>query len=190
MNVICVILYLLAVSLSFRSTCLFTLHQTRRRKTLPCLPIMSESSWPSEFVLVCLHKCFWSVSDCLDLLVLDVRNTLRHLPHRALQLPLTDLSFDDHEISLSQGPLRIYDYSSLLEFNLLVCRLGWVEGDWIDWLTEWRVGAPAKTFGNWRWRNADTYWWQGQKYTQGDRSQSRMIWFDQFKLDEERFDVV
>lgn len=45
-------------------------------------------------------------------------------PDRALELPLTDLSFDDREISLSEGPLRIQDYSSLLEFNQLVCRLG------------------------------------------------------------------
>ena len=45
-------------------------------------------------------------------------------PDRALELPLTDLSFDDRDISLSQGPLRIHDYSTLLEFNQLVCRLG------------------------------------------------------------------
>ncbi|XP_070777716.1 lysophosphatidylcholine acyltransferase 1 [Enoplosus armatus] len=51
-------------------------------------------------------------------------NNVRKLMAKALELPLTDLSFDDREISLSQGPLRIYDYSSLLEFNLLVCRLG------------------------------------------------------------------
>ncbi|XP_076610993.1 lysophosphatidylcholine acyltransferase 1 [Chaetodon auriga] len=51
-------------------------------------------------------------------------NNVRKLMAKALELPLTDLSFDDCEISLSQGPLGIYDYSSLLEFNLLVCRLG------------------------------------------------------------------
>lgn len=55
-------------------------------------------------------------------------------PDRVLELPLTDLSFEDREISLSQGELSIFDHSSLLEFNLLVCRLGWVEGDWPDWL--------------------------------------------------------
>ncbi|XP_022616678.1 lysophosphatidylcholine acyltransferase 1-like isoform X1 [Seriola dumerili] len=51
-------------------------------------------------------------------------SNVRKLMAKALELPLTDLSFDDREISLSQGPLRIYDYSSLLEFNQLVCRLG------------------------------------------------------------------
>uniref|UniRef100_A0A7N8YE66 Lysophosphatidylcholine acyltransferase 1 n=1 Tax=Mastacembelus armatus TaxID=205130 RepID=A0A7N8YE66_9TELE len=51
-------------------------------------------------------------------------NNVRKLMARALELPLTDLSFDDRDICLSQGPLRIYDYSSLLEFNQLVCRMG------------------------------------------------------------------
>ncbi|XP_044027667.1 lysophosphatidylcholine acyltransferase 1 [Siniperca chuatsi] len=51
-------------------------------------------------------------------------NNVRKLMAKALQLPLTDLSFDDREISLSQGPLCIYDCSSLLEFNLLVRRWG------------------------------------------------------------------
>uniref|UniRef100_A0A8P4K673 Lysophosphatidylcholine acyltransferase 1 n=1 Tax=Dicentrarchus labrax TaxID=13489 RepID=A0A8P4K673_DICLA len=51
-------------------------------------------------------------------------DNVRKLMAKALQLPLTDLSFDDREISLSRGPLHIYDYSSLLEFNQLVCRLG------------------------------------------------------------------
>ncbi|XP_050921425.1 LOW QUALITY PROTEIN: lysophosphatidylcholine acyltransferase 1 [Lates calcarifer] len=51
-------------------------------------------------------------------------NNVRKLMAKALEVPLTDLSFDDREISLSQGPLRIYDYCSLLEFNQLVCRLG------------------------------------------------------------------
>ncbi|XP_056256221.1 lysophosphatidylcholine acyltransferase 1 isoform X4 [Seriola aureovittata] len=51
-------------------------------------------------------------------------SNVRKLMAKALELPLTDLSFDDREISLSQGPLRIYDYSGLLEFNQLVCRLG------------------------------------------------------------------
>ncbi|XP_068189007.1 lysophosphatidylcholine acyltransferase 1-like isoform X2 [Antennarius striatus] len=50
-------------------------------------------------------------------------NNVRRLMAKALQVPLTDLSFEDREISLSRGPLHIYNYSSLLEFNLLVCRL-------------------------------------------------------------------
>uniref|UniRef100_A0A3Q3XAD3 Lysophosphatidylcholine acyltransferase 1 n=1 Tax=Mola mola TaxID=94237 RepID=A0A3Q3XAD3_MOLML len=53
-----------------------------------------------------------------------VLRNLPFCPHRALELPLIDLSFEDREISLSQGELRVFDYSSLLEFNLLVCRLG------------------------------------------------------------------
>ncbi|XP_023128009.2 lysophosphatidylcholine acyltransferase 1 [Amphiprion ocellaris] len=51
-------------------------------------------------------------------------NNVRKLMAKALELPLTDLSFDDREISLSQGPLRIYDYSCLLEFNQLMRSLG------------------------------------------------------------------
>lgn len=51
-------------------------------------------------------------------------NNVRKLMAKALEVPLTDLSFDDREISLSQGPLGIHDYSSLLEFHQLVCRLG------------------------------------------------------------------
>ncbi|KAM9339911.1 lysophosphatidylcholine acyltransferase 1 [Symphorus nematophorus] len=51
-------------------------------------------------------------------------NNVRKLMAKALDLPLTDLSFDDRDISLSQGPLSIFNYSSLLEFNMLVCRLG------------------------------------------------------------------
>ncbi|TKS88640.1 Lysophosphatidylcholine acyltransferase 1 [Collichthys lucidus] len=51
-------------------------------------------------------------------------SNVRKLMAKALEAPLTDLSFDDREISLSQGPLRVYDYSCLLEFNMLVSRLG------------------------------------------------------------------
>uniref|UniRef100_A0A1A8JJG3 Lysophosphatidylcholine acyltransferase 1 n=1 Tax=Nothobranchius kuhntae TaxID=321403 RepID=A0A1A8JJG3_NOTKU len=43
---------------------------------------------------------------------------------KALGTPLTDLSFDDREIILSQGPLPIFNSSSLLQFNQLLCRLG------------------------------------------------------------------
>lgn len=43
---------------------------------------------------------------------------------RVLEVPLTDLSFEDREIILSEGELHIFDFSSLLEFNRLVCRLG------------------------------------------------------------------
>uniref|UniRef100_UPI0037E7C93E lysophosphatidylcholine acyltransferase 1 n=1 Tax=Semicossyphus pulcher TaxID=241346 RepID=UPI0037E7C93E len=49
---------------------------------------------------------------------------VRKLMAKALEVPLTDLSFDDRDISLSHGPMQIYDYSCLLEFNQLVCRLG------------------------------------------------------------------
>ncbi|XP_034748474.1 lysophosphatidylcholine acyltransferase 1 [Etheostoma cragini] len=51
-------------------------------------------------------------------------NNVRKLMAKALELPLTDLSFDDREIILARGPLSIYDLSSLLEFHQLVCRLG------------------------------------------------------------------
>ncbi|KAF3707694.1 Lysophosphatidylcholine acyltransferase 1 [Channa argus] len=51
-------------------------------------------------------------------------NNVRELMAKALDIPLTNLSFEDREISLSQGPLRMYDYNSLLEFNQLLCKLG------------------------------------------------------------------
>ncbi|XP_056876644.1 lysophosphatidylcholine acyltransferase 1 isoform X1 [Takifugu flavidus] len=51
-------------------------------------------------------------------------NNVRKVMAKALEVPLTDLSFEDREIILSEGELRIFDFSSLLEFNHLVCRLG------------------------------------------------------------------
>nr|XP_057904033.1 lysophosphatidylcholine acyltransferase 1 [Doryrhamphus excisus]XP_057904034.1 lysophosphatidylcholine acyltransferase 1 [Doryrhamphus excisus] len=51
-------------------------------------------------------------------------SNVRIIMAKALELPLTDLSFEDREISFAQGPLRVYDPSSLLEFNQLVRRLG------------------------------------------------------------------
>ncbi|XP_056153941.1 lysophosphatidylcholine acyltransferase 1 [Lampris incognitus] len=51
-------------------------------------------------------------------------NNVRQLMASALKLPLTDLSFDDCQLSLSRGPLGIPSNSSLLTFNRLVCRLG------------------------------------------------------------------
>ncbi|XP_008329467.1 lysophosphatidylcholine acyltransferase 1 [Cynoglossus semilaevis] len=51
-------------------------------------------------------------------------NNVRKLMAKALDVPLTDLYFDDRDIILSEGPLKIHNFSSLLEFNHLVCRLG------------------------------------------------------------------
>ncbi|XP_077362661.1 lysophosphatidylcholine acyltransferase 1 [Festucalex cinctus] len=51
-------------------------------------------------------------------------SNVRKVMAKALEVPLTDLSFEDREISFSEGPLRIQDPSSLLEFSLLVRRLG------------------------------------------------------------------
>ncbi|XP_070412305.1 lysophosphatidylcholine acyltransferase 1 [Nothobranchius furzeri] len=51
-------------------------------------------------------------------------SNVRKLMAKALGTPLTDLSFDDREIILSQGPLPIINSSSLLQFNQLLCRLG------------------------------------------------------------------
>lgn len=50
-------------------------------------------------------------------------NNVRRLMAKALRLPLGDLSFDDCQLSLSQGPLRIPSGSSLLDFNRLARRL-------------------------------------------------------------------
>ncbi|KAJ0003185.1 hypothetical protein NQD34_008283 [Periophthalmus magnuspinnatus] len=49
---------------------------------------------------------------------------VRKLMAKALELPLIDLAFDDCDITVSEGPLRIFNFSSLLEFNQMVVRLG------------------------------------------------------------------
>ncbi|XP_013883872.1 lysophosphatidylcholine acyltransferase 1 [Austrofundulus limnaeus] len=51
-------------------------------------------------------------------------NNVRKLMAKALKVPLADVSFEDREIILSEGPLGIQDCRSLLQFNQLVCRLG------------------------------------------------------------------
>lgn len=51
-------------------------------------------------------------------------NNVRELMAKALGLPLIDLSFEDRDIAQSKGPLGIFNFSSLLEFNQLVRRLG------------------------------------------------------------------
>lgn len=148
-------------SLCFISICLFTLHQTRRSKTLPCLPITSESSWPSKCVFVSVCDQCQIAYTCLFWIFITWVNVFIDLslcPDRALEVPLTDLSFDDREISLSKGPLAIYDSSSLLEFNLLARRLGWVEGDWMGWLDRVGCGCEPGLLGHWRWTNTDTCW--------------------------------
>ncbi|XP_047238958.1 lysophosphatidylcholine acyltransferase 1 isoform X2 [Girardinichthys multiradiatus] len=63
-------------------------------------------------------------------------SNVRKLMAKALDVPLTDLSFDDREIILSRGPLRIHDCSSLLHFNQLVCRLGLKTGTTDNMLEE------------------------------------------------------
>ncbi|XP_057683979.1 lysophosphatidylcholine acyltransferase 1 isoform X2 [Corythoichthys intestinalis] len=50
-------------------------------------------------------------------------SNVRKIMAKALEVPITDLSFEDREISFSQGPLCIHNPSSLLEFNQLVRRL-------------------------------------------------------------------
>uniref|UniRef100_A0A8C5C286 Lysophosphatidylcholine acyltransferase 1 n=1 Tax=Gadus morhua TaxID=8049 RepID=A0A8C5C286_GADMO len=51
-------------------------------------------------------------------------NNVRQVMAKALQLPLTDLTLEDLQLSLSQGPLCIARNSSLLAFNRHICRLG------------------------------------------------------------------
>ncbi|KAK0153559.1 Lysophosphatidylcholine acyltransferase 1 [Merluccius polli] len=51
-------------------------------------------------------------------------NNVRQVMAKALQLPLTELSLEDLQLSLSQGPLSIPRNSSLMAFNRLICRLG------------------------------------------------------------------
>ncbi|XP_061886142.1 lysophosphatidylcholine acyltransferase 1 isoform X1 [Entelurus aequoreus] len=50
-------------------------------------------------------------------------NNVRKIMAKALEVPLTDLSFEDRELSFAEGPLKVYDPSSLLEFNHLLPRL-------------------------------------------------------------------
>ncbi len=157
----------------------------RRRKTLPCLPAMSESSWPSKCVFACLCLIVYTY-------LLWMSRTHRHTyvkvlisfslrPDRALELPLTDLSFDDREISLSRGPLRIYDYSCLLEFNLLVCRLGWVEGDWIDW-SDWVEVEGGRDPRLWVTESEETLTPTGGRAETHRGGSVRITWFYQFKI--------
>ncbi|XP_068431888.1 lysophosphatidylcholine acyltransferase 1 [Clinocottus analis] len=63
-------------------------------------------------------------------------SNVRKIMAKALELPLVDLSFDDREISLSQGPLRIRDCSSLLDFHQRVCRLRLTAGRTSELLEE------------------------------------------------------
>ncbi|KAM8883570.1 lysophosphatidylcholine acyltransferase 1 [Synchiropus picturatus] len=51
-------------------------------------------------------------------------NNVRKVMAKALELPLIEISLEDRDICLARGPLSIFDLSSLLEFNQLVCRLG------------------------------------------------------------------
>uniref|UniRef100_A0A3Q2QW65 Lysophosphatidylcholine acyltransferase 1 n=1 Tax=Fundulus heteroclitus TaxID=8078 RepID=A0A3Q2QW65_FUNHE len=55
-------------------------------------------------------------------------SNVRTLMAKALEVPLTDLSFDDRDIILSRGPLRIHDCRSLLHFNRLV--------EWLELFSE------------------------------------------------------
>ncbi|XP_061597042.1 lysophosphatidylcholine acyltransferase 1 [Cololabis saira] len=74
-------------------------------------------------------------------------SNVRKLMAKALELPLTDLSFDDREIILSQGPLRVQDCSSLLHFNQLVSRLGLRAGTTAELLEE-QASRARKLQGN------------------------------------------
>lgn len=51
---------------SFPSICLFTLHQRRRKKTLPCLPVTWESLWPSMCAQVCFEGHMWASLNVLS----------------------------------------------------------------------------------------------------------------------------
>lgn len=74
-------------------------------------------------------------------------NNVRRLMAKALQVPLTELSFDDCQLSLSQGPLRIPSNSSLLEFNRLVRRLGLRAGT-TDMALQQQASRARKLWGD------------------------------------------
>ncbi|KAM4725005.1 lysophosphatidylcholine acyltransferase 1 isoform 2-T2 [Anableps anableps] len=74
-------------------------------------------------------------------------SNVRKLMAKALELPLTDLSFDDREIILSRGPLRIHNCSNLLLFNQLAGRLGLKPGSRDNMLEE-EVRRASKLQGD------------------------------------------
>lgn len=133
------------------SICPFTPHPRRSGKTPPCLPTTSGRSWPSQWGWLLQSYTHWVNTDTQARVVHTHLFSLR--PDRALQLPLIDLSFEDRDISMSRGEVQIFDPSSLLEFNRLACRLGWVQGDQADWADRsdrvWKRREWASDSGSW-----------------------------------------
>ncbi|XP_062302190.1 lysophosphatidylcholine acyltransferase 1 [Osmerus eperlanus] len=74
-------------------------------------------------------------------------NNVRLIMAKALQLPLTELSFDDCQLSISQGLLHIPSNSSLLEFNRLV-RLLRLQGGTTDAVLQQQASRARKLCGD------------------------------------------
>ncbi|XP_032437517.1 lysophosphatidylcholine acyltransferase 1 isoform X1 [Xiphophorus hellerii] len=74
-------------------------------------------------------------------------SNVRKIMAEALEVPLTDLSFDDRDIILSHGPLRIQDCTSLLHFNQLLGQLGLKSGSGGDRLQQ-EASRAAKLQGD------------------------------------------
>ncbi|XP_021415816.1 lysophosphatidylcholine acyltransferase 1 isoform X2 [Oncorhynchus mykiss] len=73
-------------------------------------------------------------------------NNVRSIMAKALELPITDLSFDDCQLSLAKGPMRVPSNSSLLQFNRLARRLGLRAGT-TDTVLEQQASKARKLWG-------------------------------------------
>lgn len=62
----------------------------------------------------------------IDLHKLMSHHYLSCVVHRALGVPITDYSFEDCQLAMAEGQLRLPVDTCLLEFAKLVRRLGWV----------------------------------------------------------------
>ena len=87
----------------------------RQKKSIPCLYIQV-----ALLAAILAFKSFGRV--CIDLLVLMSR-LFCALP-RALGVPITDYSFEDCQLAMAEGQLRLPVDTCLLEYAKLVRRLG------------------------------------------------------------------
>lgn len=102
------------------SSFLSTPPQRRRKGTPRSSPSTCGVSWLSKFPF----QLNTSSSEWDLWLWLIYR--LRRAPLRALGVPITDYSFEDCQLAMAEGQLRLPVDTCLLEYAKLVRRLGWV----------------------------------------------------------------
>lgn len=61
---------------------------------------------------------------CIDLHILISRHCLLYAMFRALGVPITDYSFEDCQLAMAEGQLKLPVDTCLLEYAKLVRRLG------------------------------------------------------------------